>query len=247
MKRGVWVIAGILLGNPESGRATEMTTRMLDAQRIHFRDVVPEATGSLALLDLGAAPPPGGSRLFSRDDLRTAALLAHEEEKGLRLPASVRVIRVTRRFSERELDMLIRPSLVALLPSGTTILSVHLPKSVTTAPNVAVGSIHFPRLPKRAGLAHTTAVAELVAAGDVLLRVPLTLDVQLDEQASRYVLERGAPLNLVIDTGLTRVSAAATVLVPADVGDVVPCQIVRTRKVLRAKIVSSREATVVQQ
>jgi len=246
MRRGAWIVASILLGSPVSGKATEMTTRMLDAQRIHFVDVIPEATGSLALLDLGAAPPPGGSRLFSRDDLRTAVLLAHEDEKNLPLPASVRVIRLTRRFSERELDTLIRPALVAILPSGTTILSVHLPKSVTTAPNVAVGSIHFPRLPKRAGPAHTTAVVELVTAGDILLRVPFTLDVQLDEQASRYVLERGASLNLVIDTGLTRVSAAATVLAPADVGDVVSCQIVRTRKVLRAKIVSSREAMVVQ-
>jgi len=124
---------------------------------------------------------------------------------------------------------------------------MHLPKSVTAVPNLSVGNIHLPKLPKRVGLTHTSAVAELGVGGEVIARVPITLDIQLDDQASHYLLERGAPLNLVIDTGLTRVSAAALLLAPGDVGDIVSCQVARTRKVLRAKITSSREATVVQQ
>jgi hypothetical protein len=54
-------------------------------------------------------------------------------------------------------------------------------------------------------------------------------------------------LSLVIDTGTTRISASAVLMNPADIGDVVPCQILKTRKVLRARILTSREATVVQQ
>lgn len=223
------------------------TTRMLDAQRITLRDLVPEAAGALAAIDLGAAPPPGGSRLFSADDLRTAILLSHENSENLAIPASVRVVRVTRRFSERELDLLIRPTLSSLMPAGATLVTIQLPKSVLGVPNVSVGNIRIPRLPKRAGLTRTSAVAELVAGGDVVARVPLTMDIQLDDQATRYLLERGAPLNLVIDTGLTRVTAAATVQNPADLGDVVPCQVSKTHKILRAKVISSREAVVVQQ
>ena len=245
MRRWFSVIACVMAVSTASAKSE--TTRMLDAQRITFRDLVPEATGALAAIDLGAAPPPGGSRLFSADDLRTAIVLSRTNAENVPIPASVRVVRVTRRFSEGELDVLIRPSLSALLPPGATIVAIQLPRSVLTVPQVSVGDIRMPRLPKRVGLTRTSAVAELVVGGDVLTRVPLTMDVRLDERATRYLLERGAPLNLVIDTGLTRVTAAAVVQSPADLGDVVPCQVSRTRKILRAKIISSREAVVVQQ
>ena len=245
MRRWASVIACVMAVSTASAKSE--TTRMLDAQRITFRDLVPEATGLLAAIDLGAAPPPGGSRLFSGDDLRTAIVLSHTNAENVPIPTSIRVIRITRRFSEEELDVLVRPSLSALLPPGATIVTIQLPKSILAVPRVSVGDIRMPRLPKRVGRTRTSAVVELVVGGEILMRIPLTMDVQLNEQATHYLLERGASLNLVIDTGLTRVTAAAVVQSPADLGDVVPCQVSRTRKILRAKIISSREAIVVQQ
>ena len=230
---------------PVSAKAE--TTRMLDAQRITLGDLVPEATGALAALDLGSAPPPGGSRLFSADDIRTAILVAHEKAETLPSLTNVRVVRVTRRFSERELEVLIRPFISALLPPGATLLTLQMPKSILAVPNVTVGEVRIPKLPKRVGLTRSSAIAELVVKGDVLARVPVTMDLQLDESATHYLLERGATLSLVIETGSTRVTAAATLQSPADLGDIVPCQVSRTRKILRAKVVSGREAVVVQQ
>jgi len=218
---------------------------MLDAQRIHLRDLVPEATGTLAALDLGAAPAPGGSRLFSRDDLRTAIIVAHEDVGDLVIPNGIRVVRSTRKISEHELDVLVRPALTAVLPEGAMLTTLHLPKSILAVPDIATGQVHMSRLPKHAGLTRTTAVVELVAAGNLITRLPVTMDLQLDERASRYMLDRGATLSLVIDTGATRVSATATLMAPADVGDVVSCQVTRTRKVLRAKVISRSEASVV--
>jgi hypothetical protein len=195
---------------------------------------------------LGAAPPPGSSRLFSKDELQTYATQAHEEVKYLEIPASVRVKRASHRFTAKELESLVRPALLARLPQGASLKGVVLPNSYLSVPNLRVGEVQMPRLPKRVGTTRITAVFELVAAGAFVSRLSVPVEVQLDERATRFDLPRGATLSLVIESGASRIAAAATLIGPADVGDVVPCQVVRTRKVLRAKILTLQEASVVQ-
>jgi hypothetical protein len=221
--------------------------RWVNGSRVSFGDAVPASHGTLAAIDLGAAPPPGSSRLFSRDELLTVAAQAHEELGAVTIPESVRVRRTTHRFSANELDALVRPSLVARLPRGAELRSLVLPKSFLSVPDLQVGQIQMPRLPKRSGTSRLTAVVELVAADALVSRLPVVLAIELDETATRFALPRGAQVELVIESGVARVSATATLLTPADIGDVVVCQVLRTRKVLRARILTAREATVVQQ
>jgi hypothetical protein len=242
--RGIaWFLVCVGLTLPMAANAE--TTRVLGGPRVHLGDLITEASGALAAIDLGATPPPGSSRLFSREDLRTAVTLAHESLGSLAIPDSIRVVRSTRKLSTHELDVLIRPALAAALPEGALLKTLDLPKTVLGVPNITAGRVHMSRLPKRVGMTRTSAVVELVAAGQLVTRLPVTMDLQLDERASQYLLERGASLALVIDTGMTRVSAAAVLMAPADIGDVVSCQVTKTRKVLRAKIVSRQEASVV--
>jgi hypothetical protein len=222
------------------------TIHWVNAQRIHFSDAVPSASGTLASLDMGSAPPPGSSRLFSKDELRSLAALAHENTDGLDIPNDVRVRRATRLLSEQDLDALIRPALSALLPPGASLKGLGLPKTLVAVPNIQVGDIQMPRLPKHSGMTHITPTIELVAGGALIMRLPVSADLQLDERAARYALERGYQLNLVIDTGATRISATAVLMTPADIGDIVPCQVVNTRKVLRARVVTLSEAIVVR-
>jgi hypothetical protein len=227
-----------------SAKAEEV--QWVNASRISFGDAVPKASQPLASLDLGAAPPPGSSRLFSGDELKTYALQAHENVSDLQIPQSVRVKRTSRRFTAKELEALVRPALVARLPEGASLKGVVLPNTFLSVPDLRVGEVQMPRLPKRVGSTRLTAVLELVAAGALVARLPVPVEVQLDERATHFDLPRGATLNLVIESGATRVSAAATLINPADVGDVVPCLVLRTRKVLRAKLLTTREASVVQ-
>ena len=243
MRRVAWFLLCFGLTSPFEANAE--TTRMIDGQRVYFHDLVPEASGILAGIDLGAAPPPGSSRFYSRDDLRTAVVVAHESIGDLSIPDGIRAIRSTRKLSTYELDGLVRPALAAALPEGALLKALHLPKSILLVPDVAVGNVQMPRLPKHPGTTSTTAVVELVAGGNLVTRLPVSMDLQLDERATRYLLERGASLTLVIDTGLTRVTATAVLMAPADAGDVVPCQVTKTRKVLRAKVISRLEASVV--
>ena len=230
-----------------ASQAKAEAIQWVNAPRMCFGDAVPQASGPLASVDLGASPPPGSSRLFSRDELRTYAIQAHEEFSNVDIPSSVRVKRATHRFTAHELDTLVRPALVARLPEGVTLIRMTLPNEYVSVPNLQVSSVQMPRLPKREGITRATPVFELTAGGALVARLPVTVEVQLDERATHYVLERGATLNLVIDSGASRVSASATLMSPADVGDIVACQVVKTRKVLRARVMSVQEASVVQQ
>ena len=244
MRNSAW--AATILSLTICVTAGAETIQWVNSQRIHFGDAVPRASGTLASLDLGSAPSPGSSRLFSKDELRTFAVLAHENIDGLDIPRDVRVKRATRLLSERDLDALIRPALSVLLPTGALLKNLGLPKTLVSVPNVRVGNIQLPRLPKHSGMTHITPVVELVAGGALIARLPVSADLQLDERATKYALERGCQLNLVIDTGATRISATAVLMTPADIGDIVPCQVVNTRKVLRARIATINEAVVVR-
>ncbi len=243
MRGLAWIAA--ILWLTICGIAQAETVQWANSPRVYFRDLVPQASGNLASLDLGQAPPPGGSRLYSNDELRTFAYLAHESLKGLDIPNGVRVKRATRHLSELDLDSLIRPALSVLLPEGVLLKNLNLPKTLISVPGVQVGDIQMPRLPKHAGMSRISPVVQLMAGGVLVMRLTISADLQLDERASRYALERGSMINLVIDTGTTRISAAATLSSPADVGDIVACQVVKTHKVLRARITSTREAAVV--
>ncbi len=240
-----WVL--VLIGCVTASSARAEVVQWVNGARVTFGDVVPEAAGTLAAIDLGAAPPPGSSRLFSRDELRTFATQAHEELGAISIPQSVRVKRRTHRFLAKELELLVRPQLVARLPPGAQLKSIGLPNSYVSAADLQAGQVQMPRLPKRAGTSRLTAVVELTAGGTLVSRLPVSLEVEQDERATQFALPRGAQLNVVIDSGAARISATATLMAPADIGDVVVCQIVRTRKVLRARVLSDREATVVQQ
>ncbi len=244
MRNFAWIAAVLSLTIGIAARAE--TIQWVNSPRIHFGDAVPSASGTLATLDMGSAPPPGSSRLFSKDELRTFAALVHENVDGLDIPNDVRVKRTTRLMSEHDLDALIRPALSALLPPGVSLKGLGLPKTLVTVPNIQVGEIQMPRLPKHLGTTHATPTIELIAAGVLITRLSVSAELQLDERATKFALERGGQLNLVIDTGATRISATAVLMTPADIGDIVPCQVVNTRKILRARITTISEAIVVR-
>jgi len=68
--------------------------------------------------------------------------------------------------------------------------------------------------------------------------------VRVQPSAARPDVLRGAALTLVIDTGGARVAATGVALGDASLGEVVLCKVLRTRKVLRARLLSRTEAEV---
>lgn len=237
-------------GQAEPARAAASASpaeasKTIDSARIRLADLGATAREDLAELDLGRAPPPGSSRLFSRDDVTRELRSQGYDVRGLNLPQTVRVTSAARHFSVAELTQLIQPRAEAALPQGVTLSKLKIARALLTTPRLEVGELHLPKLPKRAGPYTVTTSVDLIHGEEIALRLPVTLELVISEQAAAPLVDRGARIDLVIQRGTARISASGTALEQGDVGDVASFKVSTTLKVLRARIDSATSATVV--
>jgi hypothetical protein len=191
----------------------------IDATRIHLRDVSEGYDeGELASLDLGPAAPPGNSRLVSRSDVLEQLRAAGDDTKSLRMPSMLRVKSAARHWTPDELRDLLTPKLLEALPLGLTLQSSKFTRALVTSPSMTVGSVHFPKFPKREGELTLTVTVDLKQEDVTVLRVPVTVVVLVSEAAIRPTAAKGARVNLIIEHGLSRVSALATALSDTELG-----------------------------
>lgn len=218
------------------------TERLIDAPRIRLGDVVTSVPASARAHDLGPAPPPGGSRLLSYLELNRAL-----RRLGL-APSLTESVRVVRAMSERNSDQLqawFGPEVERAMPAGASLVRMETPRTLRVAPSATVVAVRIGRLPRREGLVQTSAFVELSAGDASVQRVSLALTLRLDATAGRAAVAMGTPLILTISTGRTDVTALGVAASPGEVGDIVPCRVLRTNRVLLARITSSSTAEVV--
>ena len=227
------------------GTALAEPVRVIDGSRIHLSDLTDVQGDELAQVDLGPAPPPGGSRVFAREDLRRELRAQGVDTARLKLPEMVRVQSASRRFSPAEIDALVRARVSSALPSGVSLTELKISKGIVASPRIVVGEVRVPKLVRRSGPATLTAIVELVHDGEVSSRLPVTLLVSVSERAAAPLVDKGARVDLVIARGSARISASGIALEAAEAGEIVSFKVSTTQKVLRARVESSTRALVV--
>jgi hypothetical protein len=217
----------------------------VESARVTVGDVVDAAPAELAGVDLGPAPPPGGSRLIARDELAREIRRAGADAKGVKLPELTRVVSAGKRFTPAELAALFEPALRAALPRGVTLKSVTVARGALVSPRVEAGAVFLPKLPRRRGNVKSSGTVELVLDGSVVSRVPVTLWFSIEPVAAEPVVRRGSRVDLVIERGPARITAAAVALADGEVGEVLQFRVGATQKTLRARVESRTLARVV--
>jgi hypothetical protein len=228
-----------------SGTAHAESVRVVDGSRVHLSDLIDVQSDELAQVDLGPAPPPGGSRLFVREDLRRELRAQGVDTARLKLPEAVRVQSATRRFSPADIDALVRGRVTSALPSGVSLRELKVVKGIVASPRISVGEVKVPKLVRRSGPATLTAIVELMHDGEVSSRLPVTLLVDVSERAAMPLVDKGARVDLVIARGTARISASGIALEAAEAGEIASFKVSTTQKVLRARVESSTRALVV--
>ena len=219
----------------------------ISSPRILLRDVTHSYdAGALSSLDLGPAPPPGNSRLLSRLEVEDQLRAAGDDAKSLRMPSFLRITSSAKRWSAEELRDALTPKVIAALPIGVQFKASKFTRPLMTSPNVTVGSAHFPKFPRREGELTLTVTVDLEQDTVTVMRVPLTIVVQITEAATRPAITKGARVNLVIEHGPARVSALATALSDTELGEVGLFRVATTLRVLRARLQSPDSAQVVE-
>jgi hypothetical protein len=233
--------AAFLLAAP----ALAEPVKQIESARVTLRDLVESAPAELAGVDLGPAPPPGGSRLIARDELLREIRRAGADAKGLTLPELTRVVSAGKRFTPAELGRLFEPALRAALPRGVTLKSVTVARGALVSPRVEAGAVFLPKLPRRRGNVKSSGSVELVLDGAVVSRVPVAVWFSIEPVAAEPLVKRGSRIDLVIERGPARITAAAVALADAEIGDVVQFRVGATQKMLRARVESRSLARVV--
>jgi hypothetical protein len=218
------------------------TEHLIDAPRIRLGDVVPSVPVSVASDDLGPAPPPGGSRLLSFLELNR---ILRKHGLSPSLTESVRVVRAMRERNSDQLQAWFGPEIERAMPAGASLVRMETPRTLRVAPSATVVAVRIGKLPRREGLVQTSAFVELSSGDASVQRVSLALTLRLDATASRVAVSMGTPLILTISTGRTDVTALGVAASPGEVGDTVPCRVLRTNRILLARITSGSTAEVV--
>lgn len=220
--------------------------RLIRGAQIHLSDVVASLPAEVPDIELGAAPPPGSSRLLPKAEIENAASRSGVSLKSVKLPAVVRVTSAAKRWSADELVSAALPALGQSLPSGVKIKRAKTAAKAVTSPNASVSGVRLPKLPRREGEHMTTATIELSNEGEIVARIPLSITLDISSAAAVPAVTKGARVQLVIESGPARITASAIALGDGEVGETLQFRVATTQKILFGKVEQPTLARVVQ-
>ncbi len=213
--------------------------------RIELVELCPTVPDAIRNIDVGPAPPPGGSMLLDRDRVVQGLRAAGVDAKTIALPKLLRVTGASRKWSPLELVAFVRGSVETALPTGVTLAHLEARVPLVAAPDAAVGHAEIPRLPKRAGVFRTSVVVPIIADGAVASRVTLSATLEISDAAARPDISRGSRVTLVIERRSARIGAAGVALNDSDIGDVSEFRVDKTGRIVKARLDAPDLASVV--
>jgi hypothetical protein len=238
---GLWALWAAPAALAEEAARVSVTT-----SRVTLRDVFPECPASACDADLGPAPPAGSSRVIGASSIRDALSNAGADGRAYRGPTAVRVTSSKSTLAPAQLVDWVRPSIERSLPVGVTLTSIEAKSAVTVPLAASAGSCAFPALPKRAGPFATTVMVDVLHEGALVKRVPVLVRVVVSEAAARPDVTKGQTVTLVIERRTAVISTQGIALNDAQKGQTAPFRVLRTGRVVNARVESGEMALVIE-
>lgn len=219
--------------------------RVVAGARIELGEVLPDAPEDLRGVDLGRSPPPGTATTLTGNQVRSQLRAAGFNPAELKIPSLIRIRAEGEKLSKEQLASLAGPAVQKALPAGVTLVKLQASAALTLSPETKVGRVLLPKLPKRVGTLRTTLSVELLLEHEVTHRLPLIAIVNLSERAARHDAEKGSMIKLLVRRHSATVSATGSPLMNMDVGQVGQFRVMKTGRILKARLTSPTEAEVV--
>lgn len=241
MHGGVWLLtAALVLGSPAESLV------VVDVVRLRVGDIVGTAQPPAAEVDLGPAPPPGGSRLLARSDIIDALRKAGIDPASLRIPHAVRVAGAARILEPVQVAHDAAPEVERRLPKGVRLVRVDASSRVTISPRAVIHAVRLAPVPRQKGPARISAGIDWACEDRVVATTNVVALVDVSAQAAAPEVPRGTPLTLIVEHSRVQVSTTGVTLADATIGDVVRTSVRSTGRVVMARVLSSDRALVVE-
>ena len=239
-----WTLVLMLLAC--SAGASADAPRVVDSARLRVGDVVSGTRDPVASVDLGPAPPPGGTRLLGRSEIQDAINKAGYDPSRLRIPSAVRVTGASRTIEPEQVAALCRPALQAALPQGVALLRVEPASRVVISPRSELRVGTLPPIPRQKGQARLSVNLAWATDQRVVASSHVTLIVNVSEAAATPDIKKGSALTLVVERNQVKVSAAGVSLADAMIGEEIRATVTNTHRVVKARLVARDRATVLE-
>ncbi len=220
-------------------------SRTVSRARLKVSDLV-RASDEIGSVDLGPAPPPGASRLVARAEIEDHIRASGMDPKGMKLPASIRVVSASMRFTPEALAKAATPAIVKALPPGVTLSRVEPSRDLVTHPGTTVRLATVPKLPRQKGPSQSSAMLELVTEDGVVTKLPVAISVDISDAAAHADVPRGGRLEVYYERGAIKIATTGVALSDVDVGETTQMSLVATGRVVRAKILSRDRAEILE-
>jgi len=228
-----------------SGAAMAEPVRRISAAVVLVSDVVPNAPADIADLELCPAPPPGSSRLITRDEMRRRLSDLGADPAKVALPSVVRVEAEAERWSAKMLTDKATDAIRSTLPPGVSLESLKATRNLVLPPGSQVESVRV-QVPRREGRHELTGTVEITRGRSIVARAPVRVVVNVPEGAFQPAVLRGSRVTLVIEQGPTRVGASAMAMTDVDLGDEAMFKVTTTGRMLKARLQTRELALVVE-
>ncbi|MBI5537730.1 MAG: flagella basal body P-ring formation protein FlgA [Deltaproteobacteria bacterium] len=219
----------------------------VDAARLRVGDVVHGAPVAAAAVDLGPAPPPGGTRLLGRSEILDALRRAGVESNRLSIPASVRITGASRVLEPADVSAAVTPMIAKDLPKGVTLVRVDASSRVVVSPRSTLRTVKLAPIPRHKGSALIAAGMEWVCDDRVVATGHVNVALDVSAEAAAPDVLKGAALVVVAGRNRVQVSAPGVSLADGMIGDVVRASIRSTGRIVQVRLTSKDRAAVVEQ
>ena len=242
--RGASVAAALCSLALTSAPARAEETRTVDHARLRAGDVIEGAPEAVASVDLGPAPPPGGSRLIGHGEVEDRLRAAGINPLLLTIPNAVRIVSASQKWNREEIARRARPIVERALPRGVSLTQLEANAEFSVPPNAVVAGAKLAKLPRQGGPFRTTVTLEVQSDGVTVTRIPVSLVLDIGADAAHADVSRGGKISLIIEHRGVRISAYGIALSDANVGEELRASVQSTGRVVRAKLVGTEVAEV---
>lgn len=249
--RTVALVVALAAITPIPVYAKGVRTLEVEGPRVTLADVLPSRP-ELSSVDLGVAPPAGGSRLITKKHIRHA--LDELADSGdaptvpdRAIPDTVRITRKAIRLDvERQKELVGQALHAAGLPKGVTITRVRPRGSARVATGWEKAELQLPTPPRREGTWSTSVTVRLVRGDVVVASFGATVDFDVSAAAAQPDVARGASVTLVVRHGRVEVRVRGFAETDADVGQLFPVRLRPSDKLVQARLETPDRAIAVE-
>jgi hypothetical protein len=204
--------------------------------RIRLAEIVPALAGTeLGAIDLGAAPPPGATRVVRRAEIVATLAQRGRSSEGLVLPRETRIARRAVRLTGEEIADRARASIEAAL-APCDVASITITSSATLGEGALAIDVSGPARPNDGA---TIVRLDLRTPGGVT-HVPARVELRCPEP----VIVSGSEVTVVVQAGRVRASGVGTARQSGRVGDEVRVRMERTGVLVTARVIDAQTVEV---